>query len=344
VEFSVIIDKAYKHNQKGIKTVLATIVGLDGSSYRKPGTRMLMTEDGQMTFALSGGCIEMYIFKEAKEVFQTGRSKLIEYDGRERLGCEGVLCILLEPIRIDKRVHEFIKKQESDRASYDLISHFVKKDGAMGDFGTEIISAEQQGQCFPLRGVSNDIPFQDSLFEEYRQTIHPPFKLYLFGSGHDVQSFSELASHLGWTTTVVLCEESPRYPDDFPNATHVIRATGNELKNLKPDLQSAAVVMTHNFEKDLDYIQGLLGFNIAYLGMIGSMKRKTKLENYLTSAGFTEAEIKHINTPAGLDIGSETPEEIALSILAEILAITRHRKGNSLKNINRTHIRTAIPH
>lgn len=336
MEFSVIIAQAYRHFAAGKKTVLATIVALDGSSYRKEGTRMLMAEDGEMTFALSGGCIEMYVFREASEVFKTGQSKVIIYDGNERLGCEGVLYILLERIAVDTRLYEKVKELESGRKTFDLISYFKQEDLAKGSFGTLLVS---EGQPYSLQGDATDVWKELSdCPDQFRQTIHPPFKLILFGSGHDVQSFSRLAYILGWSITVVLCEESPRQPGDFPEATKVIRATGARLEDLQIDEQSAAVVMTHNFRKDQDYIQGLLAYNAAYIGMIGSLKRKGKLEDGLAQIGIDTKVMDRIHTPAGLDIGASTPEEIALSILSEILAVTRHRSGLSLKHMERLHI------
>jgi xanthine/CO dehydrogenase XdhC/CoxF family maturation factor len=116
------------------------------------------------------------------------------------------------------------------------------------------------------------------------------------------------------------------------------------VKDLQPDSQTAAVVMTHNFEKDADYLLGLLEYDCAYVGMIGSLKRKTMLEDRFRMVGQDPAVLKNVYTPAGLDIGAETPEEIAVSIIAEILATIRKRDGQPLKNLQRARIGSLTPH
>ena len=115
--------------QQGLKTVLVTVVELDGSSYRRPGVRMSVREDGQMSGAVSGGCVEKEIIRQSESVFRDGVPKLMEYDGRYRLGCEGILQIFIEPFEVDDHFYELFEKQWQSRVPFRLRTYYSKRTG-----------------------------------------------------------------------------------------------------------------------------------------------------------------------------------------------------------------------
>ncbi|TNE63542.1 MAG: XdhC/CoxI family protein [Bacteroidetes bacterium] len=337
MEFSTIIEQAHQCYQNGKKAVMATIVHREGSSYRGEGTRMLLSEDGEMTFALSGGCIEMEVFNRAQSVFTDGVSKLITYDGLIRLGCQGLLYILLEPIVIDDTKHRQIQELIHQRKAFSLTSYYLQKNDATGNFGT--ILTTEEGLAISISGLP--VSMDEAVLSMYEQEASAPFRLLLFGSGHDVTSFSTIAKSLGWEVIVVVCNQSPKTKADFPQADTTVRFEGDAMGSLRIDQRTAAVVMTHNYDKDYAYVKALLHEDPAYVGMIGSIKRRERLRNDLLQEGFVLADIDTIFTPAGLNLGAETPEEIAVSIIAEILAVSREKDPVSLKHIKGSRIHLA---
>lgn len=137
-EFKHIITQAYKNQQNGLKNVLATVVYLEGSSYRKPGVRMLITENGTMTGAVSGGCVEKEVQRRAQSIFKNNKPKVVTYDGRYRLGCEGILYILLEPLHISDEFLITFLKEINHRNSFVIKSFYEQKDETYGNFGSII--------------------------------------------------------------------------------------------------------------------------------------------------------------------------------------------------------------
>ncbi|GJM62801.1 XdhC family protein [Persicobacter diffluens] len=329
MEFKQIIEQAYQAYLENKKTVLATIVQLEGSSYRREGSQMLLREDGQMTFALSGGCIEMEVFQAAQSIFAGSPAKMMAYDGLNRLGCEGLLYILLEPLTIDQQRHQQIHQLLESRETLKLRSYFLAEDSSEGQYGTTFQST--QWPETPLSASAHKLPMK--ALEQFQWEIQAPFKLFLFGSGHDVAAFSQVAKSLHWEISVVLCEQSPKTKADFPAANHFYRWPELEDQEDLWDHQTAVVVMSHNFEKDAAYVQALLPQPLCYLGMIGSLKRRDKLKDYLEIRGINPGLVENIYTPAGLNIGANQPEEIALSVIAEILAVKNTKSPYSLKEM-----------
>ncbi|WP_442846004.1 XdhC family protein [Leeuwenhoekiella sp. H156] len=330
-EFLEILNQAKVYKSQGISCVLATVVALDGSSYRKPGVRMLIAENGAMTGAVSGGCVEKEVVRRAESVFKTGVSKIMTYDGRYRLGCEGVLYILLERFEAsDQLVHTF-ENLLSQRESFEIVSFYKKEDEATGNFGS-----------FLRVGEKNPVYFQNTSTLEasaealrFKQTLNPRFKLLLVGGEHDTVKLCTMAAMLGWEVDVITSLKDPKELKDFPGAAQVIGGNADTFDAATLDAQTAVVLMTHNYAQDLQYLVKLKDLKLPYLGILGSVKRREKIQHELLDyAPDLDLDfLEQIYSPAGLNIGSITPEEIALSILAEILAVTRNRNSLSLKTL-----------
>ncbi|WP_411895525.1 XdhC family protein [Winogradskyella sp. A2] len=328
-ELMKIIHQARINQQIEIKCVLATVVHLEGSSYRKPGVRMLISENGDMTGAVSGGCVEYEIKRRASSVFIDGKPKVISYDGRYRLGCEGILHILIEPFIISDSLLTCFKDVLNKRESYSINSYFKIGDEITGQFGSTINLGIKN---FSFKEVFNYENKED--LEVFSQNLEPCFKLLIIGGEHDAVKLCEMASLLGWEVDVITSVKDPKELRDFPGAKSV-DSQDPELLDINIDRNTAVVLMTHNYARDLKFLLRLQLAEIIYLGVLGSSKRREQLKNDLLnySANLNIDFLESIYSPSGLNIGAITPEEIALSILSEIMAVTRHKEAVSLREI-----------
>jgi len=319
---------AFLNAQKsGLRTVLTTVVALEGSSYRKPGVRMLIREDGQMIGAVSGGCVEKEVLRQAESVLNDNIPKVMTYDGRYRLGCEGILYILIEPFKPSNSFIEQFEMVLKKRESFKIASHFFKKNETNLGFGSVF---SLQGNNFFLR---NDFKPEDgsAIFE---QEMPPRFKLLIIGSEHDAVQLCSYASMTGWEVTIATVASEEKNISDFPGAVEFISGLPEELDVATIDNQTAVILMTHSYVKDLKYLLRLKDCNPVYLGILGPSSRREKLLNEFlercpeVSDNFFDI----IHGPAGLNIGAETPQEIAISIISEILALIRNQNPISLKD------------
>ena len=331
-EFKQIIEAAIHNQTLGVKNVLATVVDLDGSSYRQPGVRMLLSDNGSMIGAVSGGCVEKEVLRCANSVFETGQSKIMTYDGRYRLGCEGVLYILLEPFEISNEFQTTFFKYIELRHSFTIQSFYKKKDECIGDFYSVISFEGDQKFTFTKRLTSEF--FVDNEIKIFSQTLPPCFKLLIIGGEHDAVKLCKMAALLGWEVDVITSVKDPKKIKDFPGAKTVTAYTPETFLVNNLDSECSVVLMTHNYAQDLHYLLRLKSCKLFYIGVLGSSKRREQLHSDLFDydseivTGFLET----IHSPAGLNIGAVTPEEIALSILSEILAIKRNKEPHSLNS------------
>ncbi|MBP2833786.1 XdhC family protein [Aquimarina sp. U1-2] len=317
----------------GIPTVMASLVGLRGSSYRKPGVRMLLGENGAMQGALSGGCVEKDIFNAAKTVFKTGVARVISYDGRYRLGCEGFLYILIEPFELKDEHRIIIENTLDSRQSFEIHSIYKPAQDIDGDFGSVFAFAKAKFSTNP--NLTTVVSKAEQVFT---QRIHPDTQLVIVGAEHDAQKLCEVASFLGWQVTIVASLKNPKDKNDFPKAKTILNETPETIDFSCIDDRTVTVLMTHNFALDFQYLLKLMPFEKNYIGVLGSSKRKAQLENQIFDA-CPEVEpefLELIHSPAGLNLGAETPEEIALSIIAEILS--NMKKQTQDKNHNTTEL------
>lgn len=319
-EIKDIFQKALIYQKKGIQSVLASVVFLEGSSYRKPGVRMLITEEGDMIGAVSGGCVEREVYNQAQSVFKNQIPKLMTYDGRYRLGCEGTLYILIEPIVISDALYTAFSACLSSRKSFEISSYYQLSEISSFQFGS-IITFEGEN-TFSFRKSSPPKP--NSELKIFSQALNPCFRLLIFGGEHDAVKLCTMASFLGWEVDVITSIKDPKTKADFPGAASVT-AQSPELMEVGVDSETAVVLMNHNYVQDLKYLLQIEKHYPKYIGILGSRKRREKLINdvYERNPDFDDTVLNCIHSPAGLHIGSVTPEEIALSILAEILSVFR---------------------
>ncbi|AKA36364.1 XdhC family protein [Flagellimonas lutaonensis] len=324
---------AFEAAQKqGLSAVLATVVALEGSSYRRPGVRMLLLSDGGMVGAVSGGCVEKEVLRQAESVFLTGVPKVMTYDGRYRLGCEGILYILLEPFAPSKDFLSAFRTYITKRKTFTITSTFEKKYGENKGFGSYFHFDEGMG-------VRNGYTEASNSYEVFEQTMQPCFKLVIIGAEHDAVQLCSYAAMTGWEVTVVAHPKEEKSLDDFKGAVQLLQAVGDSLQ-LEVDKETAIVLMTHSFVKDLEYMIALKEAKPAYFGLLGPARRREKLFDELLERhpDMPEAFLEQVHGPAGLDIGAETPQEIAVSVLAEILAVVNQKEPILLKEkVGRIH-------
>jgi len=325
-ELKDIIRSAKIAQSKGIKTVLASVVSLDGSSYRRPGVRMSVQENGKMIGAVSGGCVEKEILRQAQHVFKTNSSILMEYDGRYRLGCEGILYILIEPFHLSNTFFDAFEKQCFSRKSFLINSYFSKETTERAQGSTCFHFGDQELSVSKLK--------PEKKLNLFSQTIKPGLKLIIIGCEHDAVQLCKYGSATGWEVEIVAPIDELKTIDDFPGAANYYGIHEKEFSTISIDSQTAVVIMSHSYVRDLKYLSELLGKDVNYIGLLGPSKRREKLLNDLIEKNdlISEDFFDKIYGPAGINIGAETPQEIAISILGEILSVIRNQKPIYLKD------------
>jgi xanthine dehydrogenase accessory factor len=316
-EFLKIIESYKRASKKNTRTVLATIVHVEGSSYRKEGTQMLIDEYENITGALSGGCVEQEVIRQSASVFSSGCPKVFKYDGRFRLGCEGSIYILIELFHPNDELLHLIENAIQQRQAFSLSCSFLTDEISKPDFGTSFEFNAITIYHSNYKKESNNLVFT--------QKIESLNRLCIFGIEHDAQKLSQLAYFLGWEVIIIGSEYSAVNVSDFPFAKSVLTIKPEDLDQDLFCKNTAIVVMSHNYSKDLRFLLNIITTKVRYIGLLGPVHRREKLLNAVldTDLMIDDIVFDKIHGPAGMSIGSKTPEEIALSIMAEITNIWR---------------------
>ncbi|HEY9632944.1 MAG TPA: XdhC/CoxI family protein [Coleofasciculaceae cyanobacterium] len=357
---------AFEKVETGGKTVaIATLVKASGSTYRRPGARMLMTSDGQMVGSLSGGCLEGDVFEQAQEVMTSGKPIVVQYDTMSDediiwglgLGCNGIVQILIERLEEKNPLNHLaflteclhlrhvgvlatvfhIEGQVKAQVGSRLMLHpdgTVKNDIEEADLLAQIRDDVWKA-LDDNRSTVKVYPLPTGKAEVFIEVIQPSVPLMIFGAGHDAMPLVRLAQELGWYVTVVDSRQADATRERFQSANEVILSRPEGIgDSVELDNRTMAVVMTHNYLHDLELLKTLLPSAVRYLGILGPKSRTDKLLQDLQEQGITptEKQLQRLYSPVGLDIGADTPEEIALSIVAEIQTVLANHSGGSLRN------------
>jgi len=304
---------------------LVTLVSKTGSSYRQPGARMLILRNGETVGSISGGCLESDLVKLAVEMEANGSETRLEVvDTRPIFGCQGTISLWIELIR--HRQAEF--------------------DGLMLSLNEAFRARKCAGlkTCF---GDKTDVPIGTCLLDLTDQLVSSECclvqplglrkRLLLIGAHNDAESVVDQAQLLGWECIQII--PGAQRTGWFADGKDVVvfrLDPEHVLERIQPDNATAVVVMTHNLGRDISYVRSLLGQPFGYIGMLGSKKRRQEVMNHLLECGDESLIISsdQLHCPIGLNIASETQQEIALSIVSEIQAVLGGRDGSSLKNIS----------
>ncbi|MFD1258655.1 XdhC family protein [Mucilaginibacter terrae] len=351
--------------EQGKQTALATVVQVEGSSYRRAGARMLVTEDGELTGAISGGCLEGDALRKARLAMSQQQPMLVTYDTTDDddaklgvgLGCNGIIHILIEPIFIDNINHpiNLFKKFLSKRQNAVVVTLFSLADRKAAQVGTCLfLTDEEQIRNCNIDGLNSQL-LEDaqavlhagrSATKTYRaqkeltafiELLKPAVSLLVFGAGNDAIPLVQMAAVLGWHNTVIDGRTNYAVSSRFPLAKRVIMAKPDQvLSMVNIDSRTVVVLMTHNYNYDLAMLRQLLPLQLTYVGSLGPKKKLQRMLDELHEEGltFTIDQLRSIYGPTGLDIGAETSEEIALSMLSEMQAVLQQREGKALRDKN----------
>jgi xanthine dehydrogenase accessory factor len=339
----------------GEEAILATVVEVQGSSYRRPGGRLLLTSTGRRRGAISGGCLEGDLAKKAWWLTSKGRAAVRTYDTAADsdgpadfgLGCNGLIHILIERLRPGQRALPVVAIEQSRamrrRAGLATVirSHDVSLVGRHvavlpapaneADQTAALAEWERwmEGRAAEaLKSGRSEVARrnEDSGYvEAFVEPIDPPVHLLLFGGGDDAAAVANQAKLLGWRLTVLDGRRDHARADRFPNADAVmVNSLDDPLNGVALDEWTIAVVMTHSFSQDAAALRELRKHELNYVGILGPQRRTERLIETAGLAGGTLPEEWH--SPAGLDLGGDTPEQVALAIVAEAHAVMEGRK------------------
>lgn len=295
------------------RAALATLVSVQGSSYRRPGARLVLLEGGSRAGAISGGCLEDDVVLHSREVLSGGVPQVVTYDTTRDndliwgtgIGCHGVIRVLIEPIaRVRPAWVAELSGNLGRRTDTDLA--VVVDHAPPTRLGTTL---------------ARDLAPLPAGAEVFREVIPAPPALTIFGAGDDAQPLVRMAKELGWHVTLI--DSRPTYAsrERFPLADKIWVASAEQIaSHLELDRKAFVVVMTHRFQEDARLLQVLLPRPLAYLGILGARRRTEELFKILSARGSaaTPEQLERVCAPIGLDLGATTPESIALSILAEV--------------------------
>ena len=350
-----------RHRAEARPCALATVVEVLGSAYRRPGARMLVTEDGELTGAISGGCLEGDARQRARQVIFRGQPALVTYDTRDEddprhglgPGCQGMVRILLEPLDFaaNNNPVELLRGFAHYPEPAVLATVFeTDASGLKAAVGQRVLlSASGALRGAPLlagplaaaaratlaQGLSQvlDIETEAGTVRALLELLVPPLRLVVYGAGNDAQPLVHLAASLGWHITVVDGRPNLATTGRFPEAAEVRIVPVRVLETLIPDAGAYHVLLSHNYAYDLAALQTLLPTAVPYIGLLGPHAKAWRLLEELELAEAEAADLlqNRLHSPIGLDLGSETPEEIALAIVAEIQARRHQRNGRPLR-------------
>jgi xanthine dehydrogenase accessory factor len=337
--------------EKRERVVLATVFGQKGSTPRTVGAKMIVRSDGTSIGTIGGGLVEYKAVTAAQELFDTGTPRVMIYDLRGAnaesmdMICGGSMEVLLEPVKPSSdTINDYkglLTTLEKGRKCY-VVSNLGRKNEPMTTIDHCILMADGSylGTCpFPpswlqkIMGETTKERMPVLLdIEDHRVLVEPSFvpgTVYLFGAGHVGQAVAELAAFTDFRTVVMDDREeyANRLRFDKADEILVLSSFDRAFDGSRVDGDSYLVIVTRGHRHDLTVLRQALRTQAGYIGMIGSRRKRDALYNTLLSEGFTREDISRVNSPIGLDIGADTPSEIAVSIVAELIKRRAERNG-----------------
>ncbi|MBV8828177.1 MAG: XdhC family protein [Acidobacteriaceae bacterium] len=362
-EWQQILDLWSRVEELGETAVLATVVKTQGSSYRLPGARLLLTSRGERVGSVSGGCLEDDLVK--KGWWLTERGPVIRrYDttpdgeiaAEYGLGCNGIIHVLLERLTPgESTVLELIREVRTlrkpaafacvvspkDRAGECLA---IDSNGRVQSGPTSTVATNEEligAMRSALQARTSHHLVLDSGEEVFIETLAPPVRVLVFGAGDDAKPVTALGRFLGWQVFVSDGRSHYARPEKFPDADKVLVYDQDASVLTEPvDDWTVAVSMTHSYSQDLRVLKELAKQPLRYLGLLGPKSRTLRM---LSEAGLDASQmLPELHAPMGLDIGADGPEQVALSVIAEIQATLNGRSGGLLRQrIGSIHAREA---
>jgi xanthine dehydrogenase accessory factor len=340
-------------------------VQTQGSVYRGAGARMLVTEDGDTAGSISAGCLERDVCDHAREAIERGEPRLVTYDTTSAgdivwglgLGCNGVVRVLVEPLEGENEggggCLAFLARLATERTAGAAATVYraeplagvsigerwcLEADDLLRDASSSIpieIREAMRTAIRDERSSTASLGSMDGLAEVFVEYVPPVPSLLVFGAGPDAVPVVHLARTLGWRVTVVDTRAREESTARFAEADQVVLCRAESVTAQgRADGHTAALVMSHDYLHDLAVLRAVLPSAARYVGVLGPRARTERMMRELREEGivFSEDHLARLHAPVGLDIGAETPEEIALSILSEIRAVCAGRSGAPLRD------------
>jgi xanthine dehydrogenase accessory factor len=349
--------------EKGEQSALATVVAARGSTYRRPGARLLLSESGELIGNISGGCLDNDIRAVANEIMDGAPARVVDFDLTADdeavwgwgLGCNGALEVFVEPTGKAVEISTVLKEALIQRRPVGLVTVLtsevpnvepgarllVNPDGSTeGTLGSE--NADKVAVDAALRAMDSgksarrELELDEGEVSAFVESLEPPLKLLVCGAGEDALPMVRFAAEIGWEPVVIDDRENLLNHERFPEAKEFIHLEDATKTSASTSIDrfTAAVVMTHNYLRDKDHLTSLFGTDVFYIGSLGPKTRLRRELDELADEGVepSDEDKKKIYGPAGLDIGAEGPEEIAWGVVAEIIAVRSGRNAGFLRD------------
>jgi xanthine dehydrogenase accessory factor len=337
----------------GEQVALATVVWAEGSSPRPPGARLALTASGHMAGSVSGGCVEGAVCTEAQEVLSSGQPKRLRYSAADESGwevglaCGGSIEVYVEPLaEVHRRVLAAVQAEETVALATRLGGSATPPEANARPSETRFSGHLLAWPDGRLEGDSSLAPLLTPLFpgpaadlhqdpegDVFLEVITPPPTLVIVGAVHIAVPLVTLAQALGFHVRLIDARRAFATRERFPTVDELVVAWPQDaLQAEKLGPQHAVAVLSHDPKFDVPALQIALRSRASYVGLIGSRTTQAKRRAALREAGFSEAEVARIHGPVGLDLGGREPAEIALAILAEVVAVRHGRSGGTLSD------------
>jgi xanthine dehydrogenase accessory factor len=313
-----VLSQAGRWRELGRRVAVATVVATRRSAPRPVGSKLVVSETGQLAGSVSGGCVENDVVLAAQDVLEGGPPRLLTYGITDEMAfgvglpCGGEIDVFVEEL--------------TDVERPDVTLTVVAGEGV-----GERLDDPELLEAARRRGRSHVLELGDRTV--LADVSAPPPRLFVYGAVDTAEALCRAAKLLGWRTVVADARASFATPERIPSADELLLLWPEEaLAQAQPDLGTAVVVLTHDDKFDLPLIRGALASEAFYVGWIGSRRNQERRRGLLREEGVTDDELDRIAGPSGLDIGADTPAETALSMLAEIIAVRANRPGGRLKD------------
>jgi xanthine dehydrogenase accessory factor len=352
-----VLDRLSELRQAGVRAALATVVRVRGSAYRHEGAKLLVAEDGSTVGNVSGGCLEQDVREVALQVLRSGTPELRNYCSSTDevaawdlgVGCEGQVDVFVEPALEARPRERALLEGRAPFVSCTVIRPVINavirpgkgeggrlvvtRDAIEGDLGSADLNRVAAARARELLGTEESGVQGIAGRDVFCDVFLPPPQLVICGAGEDARPLARFAADVGFRVAIV--DRRPAYltAERFPSAAALIESRPEELVGrLALDDNCYAVVMTHNFADDLGYLRALRGTPVSYIGMLGPRQRTDRMLQAAGAEGaLDEHDAARIYGPVGLDIGTDGAEQVALSVIAEILTIRSGRRAQSLR-------------
>jgi len=333
---------------QGEEIALATLVRVQRSAPRPAGARLIMTRTGLMAGSVTSGCVEADVFERAMQVLDSGVPSIASYGIADELGfqvglsCGGSVDVLVEPFIASDDWKSLRRAVEGclpavyavGLSPRGLLGHkltLIPGEGTTGSIAPELDGTivEQANQIVRSGGTKIlSLPWTGEETRVYLEAFLPEPELVLIGATHTAISLSRMAKEVGMKVTLMDARSSLATEERFPEVDRIVRAWPEEaLSRMNLGDHSSVVVLTHDPKFDVPALAGALRSNARYIGALGSRVTHEQRKGQLRKQGFTDSDFQRIRSPIGLNIGSRTPQELALAILAEIVALRYQRDG-----------------